>query len=406
MFTINDNIESGDIILTRSNTFSGKAIAELSSGEFSHICIAINKFKVIEAVPGKGVCVTPINRIVADYDNQIMVLRHIRMSDSIKSNLEMEASTYIMNGYNYKGVALFHTVGSSGDGKEYFCSQLVSSLLREVGIELFPEHDHRVSPNSYCHHVDLIDVSSNCVSETIRSKHLDGEFKERSKRYSAEHHKMLELCNIITEKYPSFFKDGIAHLGGIMQVLLDSCDDPDIGEKDAFVTSAFDKLSFIDMTFELEDYSSVPEFLRLARSSTDELNHEQRHHDFVLDYIEMRKKELIDAFTIGSCCFSRGLNFGERLMKYAACSTFSVFVLQLMSYVQIGIISKLASAYDGTPLVADDVTKFLKLLDRRFSESIQSGIKIDISKRVSHGVYAVTVCNVDNSLQFRYEAKW
>lgn len=154
-FSLNINIEAGDIVLIFSNNANNKLIAKGISlatfGKFSHAGIFIDERRLLESVGGTGVQMTSIARLNIENKNNIMVLRlkNNEKRDTFKSRLKTMAYSLQGNSYDLKGalksIAPFTKKNTNG----FFCSELVSFIYEELDVKLFSKPSHQVNPNDF-----------------------------------------------------------------------------------------------------------------------------------------------------------------------------------------------------------------------------------------------------------------
>ena len=154
-FSLNINIEAGDIVLIFSNNANNKLIAKGISlatfGKFSHAGIFIDERRLLESVGGTGVQMTSIARLNIENKDNIMVLRlkNNEKRDTFKSRLKTMAYSLQGNSYDLKGalksIAPFTKKNTNG----FFCSELVSFIYEELDVKLFSKPSHQVNPNDF-----------------------------------------------------------------------------------------------------------------------------------------------------------------------------------------------------------------------------------------------------------------
>lgn len=171
-YTLNANIQIGDIILIKSNTKFGDVISSVTKGPFSHVGLVFNERKYIEALT-TGVQATSTGQVLVKDTNKIKILRPILFQngglteDYIKRIVE-ESNPHRYRKYNFSGAAtsIFEKDIKHND-KKYFCSELVASIYKNIGITLFDKDAAHVTPNDYLQLIgsSLEDVTSYVLSE-------------------------------------------------------------------------------------------------------------------------------------------------------------------------------------------------------------------------------------------------
>lgn len=170
-FSLNANIEIGDIILINSNTKFGNLIKKVTCGEFSHASMIFNHGKIIEALTS-SVQATSVGHIQVRNKNNIKILRLKSFSDekyreeSQKKICEY-ASNLLYKKYDFKGA--FFSIFEKDEifnTEKFFCSYLVSDIFNNIGVKFFQKKDYHIVPNDF---ISLIDESLEDVSEKVLS---------------------------------------------------------------------------------------------------------------------------------------------------------------------------------------------------------------------------------------------
>lgn len=168
MYTFNNNIECGDIILVRGAAKTSTMIAKMTSGHFSHAMVYIGNGRFLEAITKVGVQVTSHARITFKDENNVVVLRcifddletKILLKDYIKNNY----SAYQGRAYSYIGAVKSITNEKIDRTKgSYFCSHLVASLYSDAGINLLDLPPHKIKPNDLLDSELLVDVTTDVL---------------------------------------------------------------------------------------------------------------------------------------------------------------------------------------------------------------------------------------------------
>ncbi len=175
-YTINENIQIGDIILLSTNTKYGKIIQKATKGPYSHVALVFNYHKVIEALTSSVQCTSTGEFVIKDKNN-IKILRPKILEDKEIALPYQESICTISNPLRYTKYNYVDAMNAIREGTKkksndkYFCSQLVSMIYRRAGIILFGEkEDHKVVPNDYLSLIDinLIDVTDETISDIPR----------------------------------------------------------------------------------------------------------------------------------------------------------------------------------------------------------------------------------------------
>jgi hypothetical protein len=156
MYTFNNNLLLGDIILVRGAGKNSKLIAKYTNGHFSHAMIVLEHGRVLEAITGSGVQLTSTLKLSFKDKKNLVVLRCKFPDHETKTRV----SKYIATNYaHYQGRAysLVGAMNSITSKKEdhtkgdYFCSHLVAAIYSDSGFPLLEGSPHKVTPN------DLLD---------------------------------------------------------------------------------------------------------------------------------------------------------------------------------------------------------------------------------------------------------
>lgn len=168
-YTLNANIEIGDIILINSNTKFGNIIKKVTGGNFSHVSMVFNHGKIIEALT-LGVQATSLGHMQVRNKSNIKILRLKSFSDQQnKEKYQKQICEYSSNllykKYDFKGAffSIFEKDEIS-NGDKFFCSYLVSNIFNNIGIQLFDKKEYHIVPNDF---LSLIDKSLEDVSEKV-----------------------------------------------------------------------------------------------------------------------------------------------------------------------------------------------------------------------------------------------
>ena len=140
-YTLNANLQIGDILLLRSNTKHGSIISKVTKGPFSHAGLVFNERKYIEALT-KGVQATSTSQVLVENKDKIKILRPVLFTNNglteeyIKKIVE-ESGPHRYRKYNLSG-AMTSILKKNIEHKEktFFCSELVALIYENIGIKL------------------------------------------------------------------------------------------------------------------------------------------------------------------------------------------------------------------------------------------------------------------------------
>lgn len=147
-------MEAGDIILVKSDTFISKAISKIQGSEYTHVVMAVDKERVIEA--DRFI----LSRIVKFTPKQGQTYKVLTpknpLTDEQKKILKERAQQLVGKSYDWIGiiklfVQLVFKLNASkiiSDTNSFWCSELVDFVYQQLNIDLVPH------------------VSSNVVSPT------------------------------------------------------------------------------------------------------------------------------------------------------------------------------------------------------------------------------------------------
>lgn len=171
-YTLNANLQIGDIILIRSSTKFGNIISKVTKGPYSHAGLVFNERKYIEAIT-TGVQATSTAQILVKHIENVRILRPIQFQDGgltedYKKKIVEESNPHRYRKYNFAGAAtsIFEKDIKHND-KKYFCSELVTSIYNNIGINLFEKDASHVTPNDF---LELIGSSLEDVTENVFSE--------------------------------------------------------------------------------------------------------------------------------------------------------------------------------------------------------------------------------------------
>ncbi|TWD41017.1 permuted papain-like amidase YaeF/Yiix C92 family enzyme [Vibrio crassostreae] len=165
MYTFNNAIENGDIILVRGAAKHSAIIAKMTNGHFSHAMVYLGNGRFLEAITKSGVQVTSHVRISVRDKKNVVVLRcnfdDLETKRKVHGYIAQNYASYQGRAYSYIGAAksitkdkVDRTAGS------YFCSHLVASLYSDAGVPLLKLSPHKVKPNDLLESKLLVDVTT------------------------------------------------------------------------------------------------------------------------------------------------------------------------------------------------------------------------------------------------------
>lgn len=148
-------LRPGDLILSRTNTLTSKLAGRATGGPVSHVMLYVGNGSVIEAIPGKGVRIVPVDTALID-DEAAVAVRKPDLEEQSATVLVDFATSQIGKEYDLFGAvsqARFRyndktwRINLGTDPDKFYCSNLVLEAFRAAGEALTltdPEFD---SPN-------------------------------------------------------------------------------------------------------------------------------------------------------------------------------------------------------------------------------------------------------------------
>lgn len=150
MFYFNDNLEVGDIILTnnieKQSIIKSKLQKLHTKGNYTHVALYVGNGSFIEAV-GEGVRFFSTTGVVFNDKSNFLVRRY--KSKKVFSNERINVRKYTYMQYNYEGIKSFITAKNYEENNKVFCSQLVSKIYKDYGIQLFLKQDDKITPADF-----------------------------------------------------------------------------------------------------------------------------------------------------------------------------------------------------------------------------------------------------------------
>lgn len=165
MYTFNNAIENGDIILVRGAAKHSAIIAKMTNGHFSHAMVYLGNGRFLEAITKSGVQVTSHARISVKDKKNVVVLRcnfdDLETKKQVHEYIAQNYASYQGRAYSYIG-AVKSITKEQVDRTEgsYFCSHLVASLYSDAGFPLLKISPHKVKPNDLLESKLLVDVTT------------------------------------------------------------------------------------------------------------------------------------------------------------------------------------------------------------------------------------------------------
>lgn len=130
----------GDILLlsgqskTRPFNLAYQGVMRKARADYTHVALVISPFRVIHAVPDKGVEIVAWRDIRADYDIQASsVARLTSMDDTLRERLTAQAYYYF--GQRYSLAALRKPSPTFSDQQGIVCSQFVAQVFHDIGVQ-------------------------------------------------------------------------------------------------------------------------------------------------------------------------------------------------------------------------------------------------------------------------------
>lgn len=171
-YTINGNLQIGDIILIMSGTKFGKIISSVTKGDFSHVGLVFKERKYIEALTS-GVQATSTLQIQVKDKEKIKILRptafkNNKLKEACIVKILEEANPNRYRKYNYKGaVTSVLKKEFIKTNKTFFCSELVALIYQKIGLSLFEKEPEKVNPNDFVKLIGnlLEDVSDEIITQ-------------------------------------------------------------------------------------------------------------------------------------------------------------------------------------------------------------------------------------------------
>ena len=127
----------GDMILSKSNGWTGDRIANVAGPHFSHVSMYVGDGKIVEAIPLKGVVVRSLQDAIGDTELAI-AYRHNHMTPLQAFAATLFAASHEGDNYDYIGAATSPSELLCGIGfsSAKFCSELVTAAINDVGSDL------------------------------------------------------------------------------------------------------------------------------------------------------------------------------------------------------------------------------------------------------------------------------
>lgn len=226
-YTINANLQIGDIILIMSGTKYGKIISSVTQGDFSHVGLVFKERKYIEALTS-GVQATSTMQIQVKNKDKIKILRpkvfmDSGLTDDYIQKIREEANPNRYRKYNTKG-ALTSIVKKEFTkiNKTFFCSELVALIYKKIGLTLFEKEPEKVTPNDFVKLIGnlLEDVSDEIITELpsySKLYQMDIEYLDVNKKTEFHESKLIsefikEVEKILVENKMGMTKMGVIEL--------------------------------------------------------------------------------------------------------------------------------------------------------------------------------------------------
>lgn len=258
MFSLNSNLQAGDIILVRGGKLHSKAIAHASGGHFSHACLCIKERTIIESITSTGVQYSSVVRFAFANRENVLILRP-NFQDEIQKTLCQDkivdaAAHEIGKGYDLSGASKCLSETESKVSKDKcFCSQLVANIFLKVGIPLFDKPSEKVNPNDFPNCNNLHDVTNIVLSEIPkyvfeRYQRMGESIQCLDEKGSSKSDAHRILSAYFKKIAPIFKKHNIAppkNIPDTLYVLVDPWNRSISGEIDREITKKFDKMKIM-----------------------------------------------------------------------------------------------------------------------------------------------------------------
>jgi len=148
--------ETGDILLTSSNTWYAKIIKWKTKSEYNHVGFIYRLYDrrlnikipfVIEAI-NTGITMRPlINYFNGDYTGTLTLNRHKDVEESKLHKMVETALEYIGTDYDYQQLIVLLFNGNFDNDRKLICSQFLDKIYKSSGINLNSEKNV-VTPGS------------------------------------------------------------------------------------------------------------------------------------------------------------------------------------------------------------------------------------------------------------------